>query len=42
LNMTVETSSRTLSEFKRQGVIKEIRNNHFDLDVPAVEAIANS
>lgn len=40
LNMTVETASRTLSEFKRQGVIKEIRNNHFDLDVPAMKVIA--
>jgi CRP/FNR family transcriptional regulator len=42
LNMTVETASRTISEFKRQGIIKEIRNNYFHLDIPAVEAIAIS
>jgi CRP/FNR family transcriptional regulator, anaerobic regulatory protein len=42
LNMTVETASRTISEFKRQGIMKEIRNNHFDLDIPAMEIIAKS
>lgn len=39
LNMTIETASRTLSEFKRTGLIKGIRHNHIDLDVAALEAM---
>ncbi len=39
LNMTIETASRTLSEFKRTGLIKEIHHNHFELDIPALEAV---
>ena len=39
LSMTIETSSRTISEFKRMGLIKEISHNHFDLDIPALEAV---
>jgi len=33
LSMTTETASRTISEFKRLGIIKEIRHNHFNLDI---------
>jgi len=39
LSVTIETASRTISEFKRQGLIKEISNNHFDLDIAGLEAI---
>jgi len=39
LNMTIETASRTLSEFKRTGLIKEIRHNHLELDTLALEAV---
>jgi CRP-like cAMP-binding protein len=42
LSITIETASRTISEFKRLGLIKEIRHNHFHLDIPAVVAIATS
>jgi len=40
LSITIETASRTISEFKRKGIITEIRNNHFYLDMPAVETVA--
>lgn len=40
LSITIETASRTISEFKRMGIITEIRHNHFHLDKPAVEAVA--
>ena len=39
LSMTVETASRTITEFKRTGLIKEISHNHFELDIPALEAV---
>lgn len=39
LSITIETASRTISEFKRQGLMKEITNNHFDLDIAALNAI---
>lgn len=39
LSVTIETASRTISEFKRKGLMKEIRHNHYDLDVAALEAI---
>lgn len=39
LSMTIETASRTISEFKRTGLIKEINHNHFDLDIPGLEAV---
>ncbi len=39
LNMTIETASRTLSEFKRTGLIKEIRHNHFQLDISTLKAV---
>lgn len=39
LSMTIETASRTISEFKRTGLMKEISHNHFELDIPALEAV---
>jgi CRP-like cAMP-binding protein len=42
LSITIETASRTISEFKRLGIITKIGHNHFHLDTPAVEAIASS
>ncbi len=39
LSMTLETASRTISEFKRTGLITEIRHNYFELDVPALKAV---
>ncbi len=39
LSITIETASRTISEFKRTGLIKEIGQNHFDLDVDGLNAI---
>ena len=39
LSITIETASRTISEFKRKGLMKEIRHNHYNLDVPELEAI---
>ncbi len=39
LSMTIETASRTISEFKRTGLIKEISHNHFELDIPGLEAV---
>ncbi len=39
LSMTIETASRTISEFKRAELITEISHNHFKLDIPALEAV---
>ncbi len=39
LSMTVETASRTITEFKRAGLMKEISHNHFELDIPALEDV---
>jgi CRP-like cAMP-binding protein len=39
LSITIETASRTISEFKRRGLMKEISNNHFDLDIAGLKAI---
>jgi CRP/FNR family transcriptional regulator len=36
LSITLETASRTISDFKRSGLITEIRHNHFKLDIPAL------
>lgn len=41
LSMTIETTSRTISEFKRAGFMKEISHNHFNLDIPALKAIVS-
>ena len=39
LSMTIETASRTISEFKRTGLMKEISHNHFELNIPALDAV---
>jgi CRP-like cAMP-binding protein len=40
LSITIETASRTISEFKRSNLIKEIRSNHFDLDIEGLTQLA--
>jgi CRP/FNR family transcriptional regulator len=42
LSITIETASRTISEFKRLKLIKEIRPNHFYLDIAGLEEIASA
>ena len=42
LSITIETASRMISDFKRQELIKEIRHNHFELDIPALKAVLDS
>jgi CRP/FNR family transcriptional regulator, anaerobic regulatory protein len=42
LSITVETASRTISEFKRLNLIKEIRSNHFKLDVEGLNKLLKS
>jgi CRP-like cAMP-binding protein len=39
LGITIETASRTISEFKRSGLINELSHNHFDLDVPGLRDV---
>jgi len=39
LSITIETASRTISEFKRLGLVQEISSNHFNLDIAGLEAI---
>jgi len=41
LSMTTETASRTISDFKRAGLMKEITHNHFDLDIPGLKFLIN-
>lgn len=40
LSLTTETSSRTVAEFKRLAVVREVRPNVFDIDRPRLERIA--
>jgi len=42
LSITIETASRTISEFKRSNLIKEIRSNHFDLDIEGLTKVVES
>jgi CRP-like cAMP-binding protein len=42
LSITVETASRTISDFKRTGLLKEITYNHYLLDVEGIEAVISS
>ena len=42
LNITIETASRTISDFKRKGLMKEIRHNHYSLDTAGLDAITKS
>ena len=39
LSITTETASRTISEFKRQGLIKALGHNHYYVDTVALKAI---
>jgi CRP-like cAMP-binding protein len=39
LSMTLETASRTISDFKRSGLIIEISHNYFELDIPALNEV---
>jgi len=39
LSITIETASRTISEFKRLGLMKEIRPNHFNLDIEGLNKV---
>lgn len=39
LSITIETASRTISEFKRLNLMKEIRPNHFNLDIAGLNKI---
>jgi CRP-like cAMP-binding protein len=42
LSMTLETASRTISEFKRSGLIREIRHNYFELDINGLKAVVEA
>ncbi|MBE9568004.1 MAG: Crp/Fnr family transcriptional regulator [Proteobacteria bacterium] len=39
LSITVETASRTISDFKRTGLMKEITYNHYILDIEGLKAV---
>lgn len=39
LSITIETASRTISEFKRQKLITEISSNHYHLDVASLRKL---
>lgn len=41
LGITTETASRMVAELKRQGVVTELRPNHFACDLDALQAIAD-
>jgi CRP-like cAMP-binding protein len=42
LGLTVETTSRTMAEFKRQGLIEEHQRKSIRCDTAALEKIANA
>jgi len=42
LGVTTETASRTVAEFKRQGLVREVSANLFDCDRNALKAIASA
>lgn len=37
LGITTETTSRTIAEFKRKGMLQELANNHYRVDVEQLE-----
>lgn len=41
LGITTETASRTIAEFKRRGLIEEVRPNRFTLDVSGLRELAD-
>jgi len=42
LSITIETASRTLSEFKRLNLVRELRSNHLQLDVEGLTKLIES
>ncbi len=42
LGITIETASRTISEFKRLNLIQEIRSNYFNLDIAGLNKVIES
>jgi CRP-like cAMP-binding protein len=40
LGVTTETASRTIAEFRRQGLLKEMGGNRYQCDIPRLEQIA--
>lgn len=42
LSITVETASRTLSEFKRLNLVREVRSNHLQLDIEGLTKLIES
>ena len=41
LGITTETTSRTIADFKRQGLLVETQSNHFLLDIPNLKRLAD-
>lgn len=41
LGITTETTSRTIADFKRQGLLVETQSNHFLLDIPNLQRLAD-
>ena len=39
LGITTETASRTIAEFKRQGLLAELRSNRFRVDTAGLETL---
>jgi len=40
LGITTETTSRTIAEFKRQGLLTDLNANRFRLDIPNLRRLA--
>jgi CRP-like cAMP-binding protein len=39
LGITTETASRTVAEFKRQGLLEDLGGNHFLVDIDGLNAL---
>ena len=42
LSLTTETASRTISEFERSGLMEKLAHNHYQLDIPGLQAAIES
>jgi len=42
LSLTTETASRTISEFERSGLMEKLSHNHYQLDIPSLQAAIES
>ena len=42
LSLTTETASRTISEFERSGLMEKLSHNHYQLDIPGLQAAIES